>query len=220
MAPQGFDEHQFVHHPHGPRFGMGIPGFPPVGPMGGRGMYRGRGRRGDVRAAILALLAEQPMNGYQLMGAISERSGGLWRPGPGSIYPALEMLTDEGYIALVEGETGTKVYEITDAGREYMAEHPEQTSEPWSRVTDGLKGFLEVQPALGKLATAVQQVVVAGTKDQQTQTAQILDRARKEIYRLLAEDETPSQRREDRPNRGETGEASREEHPGDLGWAE
>jgi hypothetical protein len=70
------------------------------------GMRPPRARRGDVRAAALALLAESPMNGYQIIQEISERSGGVWRPSPGSVYPALQQLEDEGLIRAEEGAGG------------------------------------------------------------------------------------------------------------------
>ena len=84
---------------------------------------RGRRRRGDVRAALLLLLAEEPRNGYQLMQAIEERSGGRWRPSPGSVYPTLAQLEDEGLIRATERD-GTKLFEITDAGREHRRGAP------------------------------------------------------------------------------------------------
>ena len=99
-------------HRRGPCFG---PGF---GPGFGRGQ---RARRGDVRAALLALLAEEPRNGYQLMQEIERRTEGVWRPSPGSVYPALQQLEDEGLVRAQEGG-GRKLFELTDDGREYVAE--------------------------------------------------------------------------------------------------
>src|SRR6188472_4443264 len=99
------------HHPEGG------PGPHPGGPrMGFRG--RGRGaRRGDVRSAILALLAESPMHGYQIITELGERSGGEWRPSAGSVYPTLQQLEDEGLVRS-EASDGRRVMALTDAGRE------------------------------------------------------------------------------------------------------
>src|SRR5829696_6959025 len=100
-------------HRGGPR--GGFPGFgPPRGP---------RARRGDVRAALLLLLAEEPRNGYQLMQEIEQRSDGLWRPSPGSVYPALQQLEDEGLVTPA-GE-GRKAYTLTADGRAHVEEHRE-----------------------------------------------------------------------------------------------
>src|SRR5438105_924597 len=121
----------------GPRFGPGGPPFgpggfrfggPPFGPghmFGGPGPGRGRRRRGMVRLALLMLLAEEPRNGYQLMQEIEERSGGRWRPSPGAVYPSLSQLEDEGLIRATEVE-GTKMFEITDSGREHLEQRDEQ----------------------------------------------------------------------------------------------
>lgn len=174
-----------------PRFA----GFPGEGfhhgPHGRHG--RGRGRRGDVRAAVLNLLNEQPMTGYQLMGAIEEKSHGLWKPGPGSIYPALQLLADEGLVSLQSAEDGKKTYAITEAGRAYLTDNPEQTSAPWDRVTSDIQGFLNLRPELEKLAGAVAQVVKVADEKQQTRVQDVLVRARKEVYRILAEDEDAGQ---------------------------
>src|SRR5581483_9137759 len=90
---------------------------------------RGRARRGDVRLALLRLLAEQPRNGYQLMQAIEERSEGLWRPSPGSVYPTLSQLEDEGLVRSVEAD-GARVFEITDTGREHLESRSDEPA-PW-----------------------------------------------------------------------------------------
>ena len=110
--------------------------------MGGRhGRRRGRpfgpgyafGRRagrGDIRAAILALLAEEPMHGYQIIQELAERTGGVWRPSPGSVYPTLQQLEDEELVRETASESGKRVYELTDAGREQAAAAPA----PWTTV--------------------------------------------------------------------------------------
>ena len=93
-----------------------------------------RAKRGDVRAAALALLAEQPMNGYQIIQEIGERSGGVWRPSPGSIYPALQQLEDEGLIRAEAGEGGRRAFQLTDEGRAYAAAHSAELTAPWDVV--------------------------------------------------------------------------------------
>src|SRR5947209_448024 len=109
------------------------------GPFGGPGWGhhrhgRGRARRGDVRLALLRLLAEEPRNGYQLMQAIEERSEGRWRPSPGSVYPTLAQLEDEGLIHSAETE-GTRRFEITEAGREHLESRAEEPA-PWEPSAD------------------------------------------------------------------------------------
>ena len=110
-------------------------GGPPWGPMwtgGGRGP---KARRGDVRAAILAVLAEQPMNGYQIIQEVAERSGGVWKPSPGSIYPTLQQLEDEGLVR-AESDGGRRAYALTEEGRTYVAEHPDEVAAPWAGMSE------------------------------------------------------------------------------------
>ena len=138
----------------GPARGFGGPfGGPPWGGPGGRGpggpgghRHGGRRRRGEVRTALLLLLAEEPRNGYQLMQEIEERSGGHWRPSPGSVYPALSQLEDEGLVKAVEGEPG-RVFEITDAGREQVKQQSAQAP-PWEPEDEDQRAFavLVAQP--------------------------------------------------------------------------
>lgn len=181
---------------------FGPPDFPgkpfPVGPeMHGFGpwerklMMRGpRARRGDVRAAALALLAEQPMNGYQIIQEISERSGGVWRPSPGSIYPALQQLEDEGLIRAEAGEGGRRAFQLTDEGRTYAAEHPDELNAPWDVVAGSVGGAaIEMRHLIGQLAMAAVQVINAGSEAQVAQARKVLTDARKSLYRILAADE-------------------------------
>ena len=158
----------------------------PGGPGGRRGP--GRGRRGDVRNAILALLVEQPANGYQLIEGIKEKSQEMWRPGAGSIYPALALLEEEGLIAPIEVD-GKKVFELTDAGREHIASHAGETTAPWTRVAPPHEGFLSVRKEMHSLALAVQQVVIDGDEAQVARAREIIERSRRDIYRLLAGDD-------------------------------
>lgn len=178
----------------GPDFGSGMPGHQRRGRGGGRGRGgpgRGRGRRGEVRNAVLALLAEEPRNGYQLMSEISERSQGLWHPSAGSIYPALGLLEDEGLIAPVDEGTG-KTFRLTESGQAYVAERGEELHEPWAKVAAPLQGFLDVRTEMTQLGLALKQVVIAGDPAQVAAAKEIVDEARRALYRVLAE-EQPSQ---------------------------
>jgi DNA-binding PadR family transcriptional regulator len=166
----------------GPAFGPG--GGPPFGGPPGRG--RGRRRRGDVRAALLLLLADEPRNGYQLMQAIEELSGGRWRPSPGSIYPTLAQLEDEGLIKATETDAG-KLFEVTDAGREHLEERHDHAP-PWVDASESdAVGDLRIQ--LKQLGVAAMQVAHAGGEDQVGRAAQALAEARRSIYRILAEED-------------------------------
>ncbi len=173
------------------QLGGGPMGGPGRGPRGGRGGGRrgpGRGRRGDVRNAVLALLGEQELNGYGLINAIAEKSNGLWRPSAGSIYPALGLLEDEGLIQPTEAD-GKKVFQLTEAGRAHLSEHAEEIGKPWEKVAEPHRGFLDVRGDMHQLGMAVQQVVVTGDADQVEAARKILEKARKDVYRLLAGDE-------------------------------
>ena len=163
------------------------PGF---GPGRGGPHRRGRRSRGDVRAAILLLLDEQPRNGYSVMQEVEERSSGEWRPSSGSVYPALAQLEDEGLIAPADGEQG-KAFALTEAGRAYVAEHREHLGIPWDAATEGRPaGVRELRDAIGQLAMASMQV--AQTDPQLVDRArEILEDARKALYRLLAGDHDP-----------------------------
>jgi DNA-binding PadR family transcriptional regulator len=154
------------------------------GPMFGGG--RGRRRRGDVRAALLLLLAEEPLNGYQLMQAIEERSRGRWRPSPGSIYPTLSQLEDEKLIHATDFE-GNKLYELTEAGRSHLEAHHGHTP-PWDDP-DEPRAFSDLRSQVGQLHVAAMQVAHAGREEQVARAAQALGDARRTIYRILAEDD-------------------------------
>ncbi|HJW74707.1 MAG TPA: PadR family transcriptional regulator [Thermoleophilia bacterium] len=148
----------------------------------------GRAKRGDVRAAILTVLAEKPMHGYEIMQQLQERSGGFWHPSAGSVYPTLQLLEDQGLVTSEEVE-GRRVYSLTEAGRtEAEAAGQRAEAPPWGswapddpRVRLGQAGF--------GLAAAVKQVLTAGSPDQVDQVLVILTDARKRIYALLAEGE-------------------------------
>lgn len=169
-----------------PGFGPGFPpGFGPGGPRGRRGGRRTS--RGDIRLAVLALLAEQPRHGYEIIQEIAERSGGRWRPSPGSVYPTISQLEDEGLV-LVEKADGRRVCRLTEAGTAHVAERREEVDAVWASVeSDPDEGATELWEQLGALHAAAQQVMAAGTPEQVTAATAAVTEARKTIYRLLAE---------------------------------
>lgn len=175
--------------PEGP-FGPGGP-FGPApfgGPGRSRGRRGGRARRGDVRNAALLLLAEGPRNGYQLIQELGERSGGAWKPSPGAVYPALSQLEDEGLIEACEHE-GRKAFRLTDAGRgeaEKVAEGraPWESDEPEPEMSGGLA---DLGTAYGQVKLATRAVLQTGDEQMAAAAAQVLDTARRDLYRLLAE---------------------------------
>ncbi|MGY1696674.1 PadR family transcriptional regulator [Geodermatophilus sp. SYSU D00814] len=170
----------------GPGFGFGFgPGFDPAARHRRRGWGRGRVPRGDVRAAVLLLLAEQPMHGYQLMHAIGERSGGRWTPSPGAIYPTLAQLEDEGLVT-VTAEAGRKLATLTDAGRAAVEELRTAGTDPFAGAAAGAPGA-DLRGLLDELHGAVRQVARTGTEAQLTAAADVLAQARRALYLLLAE---------------------------------
>lgn len=174
--------------PGGPGF-HGRPGFG-AGPRGFGRRGGGRAKRGDVRAAALALLAEDPMNGYQIIQQISERSGGIWRPSPGSVYPALQQLEDENLIAVQPAESGRRAYGLTDEGRTYVATHAEELRAPWSAMSsDAASTAVDMRTLVGQVHLAAFQVVSAGSAAQVSQARKVLAQTRRALYRILADDE-------------------------------
>jgi DNA-binding PadR family transcriptional regulator len=163
------------------------PDFPPMLMHKMRG--RARARRGDVRAAALALLAdEEPRNGYQIIQAIGERSGGMWRASPGSVYPALQQLEDEGLVRAEAGDGGRRGYVLTDEGRAYVAAHPDELESAWRGWGPHGAAF-EMRELIGQLHMAAFQVMSAGTEAQQAQARKLLADTRKALYRILAADD-------------------------------
>lgn len=153
--------------------------------FGGPGSGGPRARRGDFRLAALLLLAEEPRNGYGLMQAIEERTDGLWRPSPGSVYPALAQLEDEGLVRVEEAE-GRKLFHLTDAGRRHVEERGDVTP-PWEAVTRNAgEDPRALMHGMRDLALALHQVGQAGTPEQIEQAKAILAQARKDLYRILA----------------------------------
>ncbi len=158
----------------------------------GRGGWRGgrpgggRGRRGDVRAAILALLSERPMHGYEMLQELAERTHDLWRPSPGSLYPALQLLEDQGLVRSVT-EDGRRRFELTDDGRAELAGRLEGPT-PWeAMVRSADQGDMSLHGALRGVQMAIAQVAEAGTAQQKTHVERLLADLRRQVYLLLAD---------------------------------
>src|SRR5687768_5845839 len=167
------------HHPRGS--GSLPVGGPPHYRRGGRG----RAVRGDVRAAVLLLLGEQPMHGYQLMQAIADRSGGRWTPSSGAIYPTISQLEDEGLVTIT-ADAGRKLVTLTDAGREHVDAQRESWVDPFASYSTPGPGA-DLRGLLDQLHAATRQVARTGTDAQRTAAATILAEARRSMYLLLAD---------------------------------
>ncbi|MEV4503075.1 PadR family transcriptional regulator [Streptomyces klenkii] len=193
----------YEHHGPGPRgagdfdgrraaFGPFGPGFggPPFGggPWGrGRGGHGGgRARRGDVRASILSLLKDRPMHGYEMIREIAERSGGAWKPSPGSVYPTLQMLEDEGLIESAS-EGGKKLFSLTAEGRTEAEAGPDA---PWEDAGRGVdwEAAQEIRQAGFGLLEAFGQVWKTGTPEQRQKALDVINESRKKLYLILADE--------------------------------
>ena len=159
------------------------PGGPGPGPRGG---WR-KARRGDIRTAALLLLAEEPRNGYEIMQLVEERSDGVWRPSPGSVYPALAQLEDEGLIHSQELD-GRKVFAITDEGRELLAQRGEERPAPWEEMSGGLGDErVQIGKLIREIAFAFSQLARTGSPAQIAAAREVLAQTRRELYRILGE---------------------------------
>ncbi|MFZ1153294.1 MAG: PadR family transcriptional regulator [Solirubrobacteraceae bacterium] len=204
--------HRHGHHGGpGPRdFGPGgrggFEGFPfgglGLGPGGGGGRFGRRGRkarRGDIRTAALLLLAEEPRNGYQIMQEVQERSEGVWRPSPGSVYPALQQLEDEGLIRAGEddGRTG-RVFELTDAGTAHVKERDADVPAPWEQMSSDVSDqAFELAGIMREVASAFTQVMRTGSETQIGKARNLLAATRRDLYQILADGDSPSPVTED-----------------------
>jgi len=199
--------HDEGHHGHGRRMrggGFGFPGgfpfgsggpdfgqhFGPGGPFGPgqRGHRRGgRGSRLNVRPAVLALLLERPMHGYEMIQELDSRTNGIWRPSPGSVYPTLQLLEDEGLIA-AEANGGRKSYHLTDAGRpeaETAAQNP-----PWASIgDDAMSQMQDFRDAAFGIMGALRQVGFNGTPEQRQKALEVLNETKRKLYAILADSE-------------------------------
>jgi len=188
MFLQSVPEDWMRHHGGFGPFGHGHLPFPPPGPWGFAGRGRGRGRRGrgNVRAAILALLAERPMHGYEMIQELENRTGGVWRPSPGSVYPTLQLLEDEDLIAGEEVD-GRKRFALTDAGQAEAERHAQRA--PWEEATEGIAPVaFGLRNAIFQVGEAAWTVASAGTEAQQTRALEVLTESRRRLYAILAED--------------------------------
>jgi DNA-binding PadR family transcriptional regulator len=165
----------------GGRHGGFGPGFGP--PMFGRGPKRGRG---DVRAAILALLVEEPMHGYQIITELTERSGGVWRPSPGSVYPTLQALEDQGLVTADKAE-GRRVFSLTTEGRT-EAEAAGDGPKPWESAARGAdRSLVDLRGLMFEVGAAIMQVGRSGSESQVKAVGEILADTRRRIYLVLAD---------------------------------
>lgn len=170
---------------HGSRHGAWgeFGGFPRGGPRG-RGR---RARRGDIRTAALLLLSEEPRNGYQIMQEIEERSDGAWSPSPGSTYPALAQLEDEGLIRSQE-QDGRKLFVLTDEGRTVVQERGTDKPAPWEQMSGDLGSEAhELGKLMREVASAFVQVMRTGSEPQISKAREVLANTRRELYRILAD---------------------------------
>jgi len=151
----------------------------------GHGRGRHRVRRGDVRSAILALLDDRPMHGYEMITELEERTGGRWRPSAGSIYPTLQLLEDEGLVSAEEVD-GKRVHSLTEAGKKAVPERTEG-KRPWEEGDEDSPRF-EARKEMFRLLGAAKQIARADDEEQLTKAAEILKDARRKLYGLLAEE--------------------------------
>jgi DNA-binding PadR family transcriptional regulator len=143
-------------------------------------------RRGGTQTAILALLAEQPMHGYQIIQELATRSGGAWTPGAGTVYPALEQLEAQGLIT-GEQQDDKRVYSITEKGREMAQRHEARGNAPWDDAADASGPRVDLGKSVFALMNAAQQVGRTGSDEQVSKAVELLDQVRKQIYLILAE---------------------------------
>src|SRR5690349_3391204 len=181
----------FLGGPAGRFRGFGFtPPFPPPGGHRGHGRGHGRGRgrgRPNVRQAVLALLVERPMHGYEMIQELESRTGGIWRPSPGSVYPTLQLLEDEGLIE-AEATGGRKRFSLTDAGREEAttaAENP-----PWAQFSnDTMSQAQDFRDAAVGIMDALRQVGFNGTPEQRDRALGVLNETKRKLYAILADGE-------------------------------
>jgi DNA-binding PadR family transcriptional regulator len=178
------------HHAHGHRGRGGRGGS-------GRGSHRrARAQRGDVRTAVLLVLADEPMHGYQIMQAMSDRTGGGWRASPGAVYPTIAQLEDEGLVTTRE-EGGRRLVTLTSDGRTYLEERSARLGDPFADFADQ-PSRPDLREPMQELQAAARQIVVSGSTAQVKAAAQVLAQTRRSLYLILAgEPEDAGERSDD-----------------------
>ena len=192
MGHEGHHDHESPRGPRGMRGPQGRHGEP-WGGRGGRGRWGGerggwgggrRMRRGDIRRAILSALKDNPAHGYEVMHRLEEMSGGLWRPSPGSVYPHLQMLEDEGMVQSAEVD-GTRIFTLTEKG---VAETANDEPLPWQSSGENDDQIRSLRLSVTQLMSAAKQLSGAGESAQVERGIAVIKKARQELYQILAED--------------------------------
>jgi DNA-binding PadR family transcriptional regulator len=195
MGHEGHHDHEAPRGPRGVRGPQGRHGEPwgDRGDRGGRGRWGGerggwgggrRMRRGDIRRAILSALKDSPAHGYEVMRRLEEMSGGLWRPSPGSVYPHLQMLEDEGMVQSTEID-GTRTFTLTEKG---VAEAANDSQLPWQTSGESDDQIRALRLSVTQLMSAAKQLSGAGENAQVERGIAVIKKARQELYQILAED--------------------------------
>ena len=180
-------DHPFLQRTGGRGFGPGhAPGFGGFGPRGFMPPGPHRKRRGEVRHAIISLLAEGPSNGYGLIKAIATKSGGTWTPSPGSVYPTLQQLVDEELIETV-GEGRRTEFQLTEAGTAYAAEHSEELERLWNDTEQDASAEAALGESIQKFMGVVHQFRFAATDEQRAKAVEAIDATRRSLYGILAD---------------------------------
>jgi len=137
---------------------------------------------------MLALLAERPMHGYEIMQELSARTNGAWKPSPGSVYPALGRLREEGFIS-GEGRGDRQAFRLTDRGTAEAEALRAESGPPWARYAEeDASGAAQLRESHDQLGEAVRQVARVGNADQQQRASAALDELRRKVYLILAEE--------------------------------
>ena len=189
-GPRGSWQDQRWQDQRGRGPGWGPPGGGGWG--GGPRRHRGQRARGDVRSAVLALLAEEPMHGYQIIQEIDRRSGGGWKPSPGSVYPTLQQLEDEGLVRAEEQE-GRRVYRLTEEGQRVTADRAEEFAHLWEGVAPS-DDDTQLGDLIFQVGAAFVHVARTGTPEQMAEARKVLGRTRADLYRILGDQDADADR--------------------------